>query len=103
MRAVLPVPAMLLRPNVQGMAWMILSGAIFGVLNAILRIITLQLPPIEAQFLRYVSGAVVMLPFILRIGLRAFRPNGLAGQLWRGAAHTSGMLLWFIALPHLPL
>lgn len=82
---------------------MILSGMIFGMLNALLRIITLQLPPIEAQFLRYVSGALVMLPFILRVGFRAYHPRSLIGQLWRGAAHTSGMLLWFMALPHLPL
>jgi drug/metabolite transporter (DMT)-like permease len=99
----LPVPTLLLRPVVQGMAWIVLSGAIFGVLNALLRVITLQLPPIEAQFLRYVSGALVMLPFILRVGFRAYHPKGLIGQLWRGAAHTSGMLLWFTALPHLPL
>jgi drug/metabolite transporter (DMT)-like permease len=103
MRAALTLPAILLRPTMQGMAWMILSGAIFGVLNALLRVITLQLPPIEAQFLRYVSGALVMLPFILRVGFRAYHPNGLMGQLWRGAAHISGMLLWFMALPHLPL
>lgn len=103
MRAVLPVPAILLRPSMQGMAWMVLSGAVFGVLNALLRVITQQLPPIEAQFLRYLSGALVMLPFILRVGFRAYNPNGLMGQLWRGAAHTSGMLLWFMALPHLPL
>jgi drug/metabolite transporter (DMT)-like permease len=44
-----------------------------------------------------------MLPFILRVGFRAYHPKGLIGQLWRGAAHTSGMLLWFMALPHLPL
>src|SRR5690242_21688197 len=97
MRAALPVPALLLRPALQGMAWMVLSGAVFGVLNALLRIITLQLPPIEAQFLRYVAGALVMLPFILRVGVRAYHPNGLIGQLWRGAAHTSGMLPLFLA------
>jgi drug/metabolite transporter (DMT)-like permease len=101
--AYLPIPTILLRPAVQGIAWMVLSGIIFGVLNALLRVVTLQLPPIEAQFLRYVSGALVMLPFILRVGFRAYHPNGLMGQLWRGAAHTSGMLLWFMALPHLPL
>jgi drug/metabolite transporter (DMT)-like permease len=103
MRLRLPLPDLTLRPPVQGMAWMVLSGAIFGVLNALLRVITLQLPPIEAQFLRYVSGALVMLPFILRVGFRAYHPKGLVGQLWRGAAHTSGMLLWFMALPRLPL
>jgi hypothetical protein len=101
--APLPIPTILLRPAVQGIAWMVLSGIIFGVLIALLRVITLQLPPIEAQFLRCVSGALVMLPFILRVGFCAYNPNGLKGQLWRGAAHTSGMLLWFMALPHLPL
>jgi len=92
-----------LPPTLQGIAWMVLSGLAFGVLNALLRVITQQVPPIEAQFLRYVSGALVMLPFVLRAGFRAYNPNGLMGQLWRGAAHTSGMLLWFTALPHLTL
>ncbi len=82
---------------------MALSGAIFAVLNTVLRHITLELPSVEAQCLRYVSGALVLLPFVLRAGLRAYSPNGLIGQLWRGAAHTSGMLLWFNALPHLTL
>jgi drug/metabolite transporter (DMT)-like permease len=82
---------------------MVLSGLVFGVLNALLRLITQHVPPIETQFLRYLSGALVMLPFVLRAGLRAYNPNGLTGQLWRGAAHTSGMLLWFTALPHLTL
>jgi hypothetical protein len=95
----LPIPDMLSRPAVQGIAWMVLSGIVFGVLNALLRVITLQIPPIEAQFLRYASGALVMLPFILRVDFRAYHPRGLAGQLWRGAAHTSGMLMWFMALP----
>ena len=92
-----------IRPDLQGMVWMLLSGALFALLNALLRLITLQLPPIEAQCLRYVAGALVMSPFILRAGLRAYNPNGLGGQLWRGAAHTAGMLLWFTALPHLTL
>lgn len=92
-----------LPPPVQGIALMVASGVVFGMLNTLLRVLTLQLPPIETQFLRYLCGAVVMLPFILRAGLRAYNPNGLLGQLWRGAAHTSGMLFWFTALPHLTL
>jgi drug/metabolite transporter (DMT)-like permease len=44
-----------------------------------------------------------MLPFILRSGLASYRPNGIAGQLWRGVVHTAGLLLWFVAVPHVPL
>jgi drug/metabolite transporter (DMT)-like permease len=27
----------------------------------------------------------------------------MAGQVWRGAIHTAGLLLWFVALPHVPM
>ena len=44
-----------------------------------------------------------MLPFIWRAGWAAYRPHAMAGQFWRGAVHTSALLLWFIAVPHVPL
>jgi drug/metabolite transporter (DMT)-like permease len=99
----LPVRLPRLAPNMQAMAWMAVSGFIFAILNALLRVISLQMDPLQVQFLRYLGGLVVMLPFIARVGLRAYSPNGLIGQLWRGVIHTSGMVLWYIALPHLTL
>lgn len=85
------------------MLWMLASGLIFTCLNAILRTLAQQLDPFVTQFLRYAAGFLVMLPFILRAGFVAYRPKGLSGQLWRGAVHTAGLLLWFIAVPHVPL
>jgi drug/metabolite transporter (DMT)-like permease len=35
--------------------------------------------------------------------MAAYRPQSPAGQLWRGAVHTLGLVLWFLALPHIPL
>ncbi len=90
-------------PVMRAMAWMAVAGVVFAMLNAILRIVALQMSPLEVQFLRYFAGLIVMIPFIVRVGLKAYSPNGLAGQLWRGAFHTSGMVLWYIALPHLTL
>jgi drug/metabolite transporter (DMT)-like permease len=92
-----------LNPAMRAMAWMGLSGIVFAVLNTILRTISLQMNPLEVQFLRYFAGLIVMIPFIARVGLRAYSPNGVVGQLWRGAFHTSGMVLWYVALPHLTL
>jgi drug/metabolite transporter (DMT)-like permease len=92
-----------LNPVTRAMAWMGLSGMVFAILNTILRIVALQMNPLEVQFLRYLAGLIVMIPFIARVGLRAYSPNGVIGQLWRGAFHTSGMVLWYIALPHLTL
>jgi len=87
----------------RAMLWMLASGIIFTGLNALLRVLAQQLDPFVTQFLRYFFGLVVMLPFILRAGLAAYRPRNLKGQLWRGAVHASGLFCWFTAVPHVPL
>ena len=86
-----------------GMVWMAAAGIQFNILNAFMRGIAIDLGSFEAQFLRYSAGFVVMLPFILRTGVLRWRPHSVRGQAWRGAVHTAGLLLWFSALPHVPL
>ena len=44
-----------------------------------------------------------MLPLVWHGGWRAYLPNNTAGQFTRGAVHTLGLVLWFLALPHLAL
>jgi len=92
-----------LSPAVRAMVWAIAAGLIFSLLNTQMRVLTFQFDPFQTQFLRYLMGLAVMLPLVLRSGPRAFRPNGLSGQLWRGVVHTGGLLFWFAALPHLPI
>ena len=90
-------------PTVRGMLWAVAAGMIFSVLNATIRGLARDLDPMQTQFLRYLFGLVVMLPFVFRSGLAAYRPNGLGGQFWRGLVHTAGLAFWFTALPHLTL
>jgi drug/metabolite transporter (DMT)-like permease len=92
-----------LPPSMRGILWMASAGVLFAVLNTIMRALTLVLPVFETQFLRYFVGLLLLSPFIMRSGLAAYWPNRLGGQLWRGGVHTAGLLLWFIALPHIPL
>ena len=92
-----------LSPTVRGLLWSAASGAIFCLLNATMRGLAQQLAPMQAQFMRYLCGLLVMLPLVLHGGWPAFKPNNLAGQFTRGAVHTLGLVLWFLALPHLPL
>ena len=89
--------------TVQGMFWIAWSGFIFALLNALLRLLSQQLPTGQTQFLRYLSGVVVMLPLVWRYGMNNYWPRDVKGQFWRGAAHTAALTLWFIALPHIPL
>jgi drug/metabolite transporter (DMT)-like permease len=90
-------------PTVRAMLWMLACGVLFILLNGLLRLLAQQMDPFVAGFLRYTAGVVVMIPFIWRAGLAAYRPHTLPGQVWRGALHTSGLLLWFFAVPHVPL
>lgn len=89
--------------TLRGMAFMAAAGFQFCLLNTIARHLSFDLGGMETQFLRYGAGFVVMLPLMLRSGLVAYRPHDLKGQAWRGVVHTSGLLLWFWALPHVPL
>jgi len=88
---------------VRGMLWMVLGGVFFSILNTLARGLSMQLDVYETQFLRYLFGLVVMLPLVVRHGWQAYRPVNIAGQFWRGGVHTLGLILWFTALPHIPL
>jgi drug/metabolite transporter (DMT)-like permease len=87
----------------RGMLWVALSGFIFTVMNAELRRLTMQLDPFQAQFLRYLMGALVMLPLLMRHGWAVYKPKNLKGQFWRGAVHSLALVLWFTALPRIGL
>jgi len=86
--------------SVQAMLWMAASGFLFAFLNLVLRLMALELSGVETQFLRYFAGLIVIFPFMYRLGLNAWHPHGISGQMWRGVVHTSGLLLWFTALPY---
>ena len=87
----------------RGMLWMVGGGLCFSVLNTLARALSQQMDVYEAQFLRYLMGLLVMLPLVWRHGWQAYRPVNMVGQFWRGGVHTLGLILWFTALPQIPL
>ena len=85
------------------MVWMVLGGLFFSLLNTVARELTLHLDPYQSQFLRYLFGLLVISPWVFRDGWRAYMPVNMAGQFWRGGVHTLALVLWFTALPKIPL
>ena len=81
-----------LPPTVRGMIWMAIGGVMISMLNTIARIFSMQMDPLEAQFLRYFCGLIVMLPLLWYQGIGAYVPNDLKGQFWRGGVHTIALL-----------
>ena len=92
-----------LPPNVRALLWSMTAGLLFVILNSLMRSLALALDPFQTQFLRYLMGFAVMLPLMLRAGLAAYRPKNVLGQFTRGGVHTIGLVLWFIALPHITI
>jgi drug/metabolite transporter (DMT)-like permease len=90
-------------PTSRALVWAASAGFTFCVLNALMRLLALQVHPMQAQFLRYLFGLLVLLPIVWHHGAAAYRPTRVGGQFARGAFHTIGLCLWFTALPHIPL
>lgn len=92
-----------LDPTVRGLLWAVGSGLTFTVLNTFMRSLARDVGPYETQFLRYFFGLVVMLPLVLRAGANAYRTQKIKGHFARGAIHTTGLVMWFIAIPHITI
>lgn len=90
-------------PTTRGLLWALAAGLMFTVGNATMRVLATEIHPLQAQFLRYAIGIVVFLPLLARVGFEGLRPGRLRGQVWRAGLHTAGLVLWFLALPHLTL
>lgn len=82
---------------------MTIAGLLFAMLNALMRIMSLQLDPFQTQFLRYLSGVLVLAPWCVRGGAQLFRRPDPGSLFLRGVVHTAGLSLWFLALPAVPL
>jgi len=92
-----------LSPTLQGLLWMVASGVFFTLLNALARGLAQVFDPLQAQFLRYFFGFVVLWPWIIRHGWQRYRTPRLSHHVLRAGLHTVALSMWFIALPQIPL
>ena len=77
------------------MLWMMLAGAMFIVLNTMMKRLAGQLDPWLVGLLRYAIGAAVIATATLRLGPRTLWPRAPRLQFVRGLFHSGGMILWF--------
>jgi len=93
-----------LSPTTRGFLWALCAGLSFQAANASMRALSLAIDPMQAQFLRYFVGILPLVPMIIAAGgLHRLWPESIKGQVWRSGLHTLGLILWFTALPHMPL
>ncbi len=92
--------------NLRGIGWMLLSGFLFVAVTGIVRHLGTDMSPMQAAFIRYAFGLVLMTPLLLRLGRRARRRTAsrrLGLHALRGLIHGIGVMLWFYAMARIPI
>ncbi len=90
-------------PNLQGIGWMVLSGLFFVLVTGAVRHLAGDMNPMQAAFLRYFIGLLLVLPLILRARPVRLAPPRLGYHALRGLLHGIGVLLWFFAMSRIPI
>ncbi len=92
--------------NLKGIGWMLLSGLLFVGVTGIVRHLGTDMSPIQAAFIRYAFGLVLVIPLLLRLGGGAWgrsRRRRLGLHALRGLIHGIGVMLWFYAMARIPI
>lgn len=82
---------------------MMLAAVCFASLNAILRLLTAGIPPLELVFFRNFAGLVFMLPWLFRHGLSGLKTDHHGLYFSRSFLGFLSMMMWFTALAAMPL
>jgi drug/metabolite transporter (DMT)-like permease len=102
--AVLPLsgpPA--LSDNVKGILWMLATAFLLTGTAAISKYLGRTLPVVEIVFFRMAVGALVMLPWLLRHGLRGLATRRLATHFWRSILGVGAFVLYIYAVSNMLL
>jgi drug/metabolite transporter (DMT)-like permease len=89
--------------NLEGIAWMVATGICFAIVTAIVRYLGSNLPAVEAAFIRYFIGLLIMGPVLIKYFRVKFSPKLWGGFLIRGLVHGIGVILWFYAMARIPI
>lgn len=94
----------LMPPTAKAVCLMIFSALMFQSMNAVIRHVSdLGLHPFEIAFFRNVFGILVLVPLVMRYGLRVMRTSRFDLHLLRGVINVVSMLCFFYSVTVAPL
>lgn len=86
-----------------GVGWMLVTTVLFVCVTGIVRYLGSELPAVQAAFLRYVFGTILLLPVLAQIVSRPPAARRLGLHAARGFVHGFGVILWFYAMQRIPI
>jgi len=82
---------------------MVATGIMFAAVTGVVRHIGSDMPAVEAAFLRYLFGLIMVLPMIMRNWTGVPNREAMNLYLVRGLVHGAGVNLWFYAMARIPI
>lgn len=91
--------------NIRGCLWMVAGGLLFVAVTVMVRLLGSDMPAVQAAFIRYLVGVILVLPMLWRMRSRGFGlgPGRIGRYALRGLVHGAAVLLWFFAMARIPL
>jgi len=91
--------------NIRGCLWMVAGGLLFVAVTVMVRLLGSDMPAVQAAFIRYLIGVMLVLPMLWRMRSRGFGLGRDRVGLYalRGLVHGAAVLLWFFAMARIPL
>jgi len=87
-----------LPPVSRGILLMLVTTVMVTALHAAIRLVTVELPPLQAAFFRAAFGALIFLPHIFQHGFGFLRTEKLGLHLLRSFLNAGAMFLFFTGL-----
>jgi drug/metabolite transporter (DMT)-like permease len=84
---------------------MVAGGLLFVAVTVLVRLLGSDMPAVQAAFIRYLIGVMLLLPVLWRMRSRGFglRRRSLPLYVLRGLVHGVAVMLWFFAMARIPL
>lgn len=92
-----------LSPIAKAALWMSGASITFAAMNAIIRLCSAELPPIELAFFRNFFSLLVMLPWVAHYGLSSLKTQRIKLYSIRALLGMVSMICWFTAVASIPL
>lgn len=79
------------------------AGVMFVFVTVLVRHLGSDMPAIQAAFIRYAFGFILVIPAILRMPFRTISRSTYGFYVSRGLVHGVAVMLWFFAMARIPI
>ena len=87
----------------QGALYMTAAAFFFSVMNYLIRLVAVELEPMQIAFFRNLFALAFMLPWLGRVGFAGLATRRLKTHVGRAVLGLAAMVCWFYAVTLLPL